>query len=459
MRFLNLELPVRNLPPLDPNFVPMVALLEAHQAVSREPYAVALERADGQISVYETHISGLPELWETDVYCMERLVKFLLWSRGGYRLYLCGDAVLSAEIRAAYLPGGRREFDRDFMSRVYERPFEVVLLPYGQRPTPHETAQAVGGHLDGCRIGFDAGASDRKVSAVVNGECLYAEEVVWHPKTNPDPQYHFDGIVEALKTAASKLPRVDAVGISSAGVFVQGRCMVASLFLKVPQAEFDRHVKDIFLRAVRELGENIPVCVCNDGDVTALAGSLGLGDTGVLGISMGTSEAAGYVDCHGCVTDWLNELAFAPVDCQPDTLVDEWSGDIGCGVKYFSQDGVIRMAALAGLRLDGQTPAEKLESAQKLMENGNETARKIYESLGICLAHSLGLYSHFYEIKHVLILGRVMSGKGGDTLLAHCHRVLKEEYPHLTFTVGTPDEKTRRVGQSIAAASLPQLHK
>ena len=307
-------------------------------------------------------------------------------------------------------------------------------------------------------IGFDAGGSDRKVSAVVDGVPVYSEEVVWFPKTNADPDYHFEGILSAFRTAASKMPRVDAIGVSSAGIYVDNRAMVASLFLKVPRDLFDQKVKDIYIRAAKELGD-IPLEVANDGDVTALAGAMSLEENRVLGIAMGTSEAAGYVDTDGNITGWLNELAFAPVDLQDDAMVDEWSGDKGCGVKYFSQDSVIKLAPRAGIALDESlSPAEKLKVVQKEMEEGRESARDIYRSIGVYLGHALAYYAMYYSIAHVLLLGRVMSGEGGDLVIAEARRVLDEEYPeYAAMELHLPDEKIRRVGQSVAAASLPQI--
>jgi predicted NBD/HSP70 family sugar kinase len=315
----------------------------------------------------------------------------------------------------------------------------------------------IGGHTDGCRIGFDAGGSDRKVSAVIDGKVVYSEEVVWFPKTNSDPDYHFNGIVEAFKTAASKMPRVDAIGISSAGIYVDNRTMLASLFLKVSPEDFDKKVKDIYIRAGKEIGD-VPLLVANDGDVTALAGAMELGENSVLGIAMGTSEAAGYVDAKGYVTGWLNELAFAPIDANPNAMEDEWSGDIGCGVKYFSQDGVIKLAPAAGIELDPTlSPAEKLKVVQKEVENGNERALDIYRSLGCCLGHTLPLYHTIYGMKHLLLLGRVTSGKGGEAFIEACKKVLEEDYPTLSINIVLPDENSRRVGQSVAAAGLPEI--
>ena len=81
----------------------------------------------------------------------------------------------------------------------------------------------------------------------------------------------------------------------------------------------------------------MPFEVVNDGEVTALAGSMSLGENAMLGIALGTSTAAGYVTPDGNITSWLNELAFVPVDYNPAAPTDEWSGDYGVGAQYFSQ--------------------------------------------------------------------------------------------------------------------------
>ena len=346
------------------------------------------------------------------------------------------------------------------MEKIYENQFEVISKKIEDMPDKKECSKSVGRHLEGCRIGFDAGGSDRKVSAVVDGKTIYSEETVWFPKTNSDPEYHYNGILESFKKAASKMPRVDAIGVSSAGVYVDNKTMVASLFIKVPEDIFDKKVKDIYIRAAKELGENIPIEVANDGDVTALAGAMSLNDNAILGIAMGTSQAAGFVNENGNITGWLNEFAFCPVDASLDAMQDEWSGDIGCGVKYFSQDAVIKLAANANIELDEKlSPAEKLKVVQKLVEENDERAIKIYEAIGYYLAYSTALYTKFYKIKHILLLGRVMSGKGGDIILEISKKILKEEYPEIAeeINIQTPDEKARRVGQSVAAASLPEI--
>ncbi len=458
MNYLGIEVPVANTPELDPGFIPLGKFFDAFLKDARRPLSLAVERAGGEVAVYNTFIHGTPDMAEADRYYVDRLVKMLLWMKGGFKVYVSGSEAMYESVRDAYRPGGTREFDADFMSNVYERPFEVVLCD--AVPAEYSNPQAVGRHMDGCRIGFDAGGSDRKVSAVIDGESVFSEEVVWYPKVTEDPDYHYEGIVSALKAAAEHLPRVDAVGVSSAGIYINNRTMVASLFLKVPKELFDEKVKDIYIRAITDTFGDVPYVVANDGDVSALAGAMSLGENNILGIAMGTSEAVGYVDENGNVTGWLNELAFAPVDANPEAMADEWSGDIGCGVKYFSQDGVIKLAPRAGIELaEGDAPAQKLKAVQALMEAGDSRAEAVYRSIGVYLGHTLAFYHSFYGLKYVLLLGRVMSGKGGDTILDTCKAVLAEEYPEVADKIvpTLPDEKARRVGQSVAAASLPEL--
>lgn len=454
-----IEVQLKNTPALDSGFIPMAAYTRAFEAsaASGKEMVIAVERNQGQVAARRVRIHGTAAMEQADKVYVERTLKMLLWAYGGWKVSICGDDAMAAFIRDTYAPGGARAFDAEFMGRVYEREFQVVSLPLEAAPENKSVSAAVGRHLDGCRIGFDAGGSDRKVSAVVDGESVYSEEVVWHPKTTSDPQYHYEGILEAFRTAASKMPRVDAIGVSSAGIYVDNRAMVASLFLKVPQDDFDKYVKDIYIRAAKEIGD-VPLQVANDGDVTALAGAMSLGEDRILGIAMGTSEAAGYVDADGNITGWLNELAFAPVDLQPGAMEDEWSGDIGCGVKYFSQDSVIKLAPRAGISLEESlSPAEKLKAVQKELENGSESARGIYRSIGTYLGHTLAYYAAFYDIAHVLLLGRVMSGEGGELVMEEARRTLSEEYPDVSMELHLPDEKIRRVGQSVAAASLPKI--
>lgn len=459
MKLYGVEFEVKNLPSLDKEYIPLAKFNEAFLKTAKKPLNVAVERNDGLVSVFKTFVHGTEDMREADCFYIERLVKFLLWSKGGFKVFICGDDAVADYVKAAYAKGGKREFDFNFMSQVFEQPFEVVACAYEDTPAENENPKPLGRHLDGCRIGFDAGGSDRKVSAVIDGEPVYSEEVIWHPKTTADAQYHYDEIVSALKTAASKMPRVDAIGVSSAGIYINNQTKIASLFRKVPADQHEAIIKNIYINAAKEIGD-IPVEVANDGDVTALAGSMSLNDNNILGIAMGTSQAGGYVDGKGYLTGWLNELAFTPIDATPNGPLDEWSGDMGCGVMYFSQDGVIRLAPLAGIELDeNATPAEKLAFVQEEVKKGNENADKIFEAIGVCLGHAVAQYSTVYDIKHVLLMGRVVSGKGGQLILDNTNKVLAEEYPAVAAKteVTLPDEKSRRVGQSVAAASLPSI--
>lgn len=450
---------------LDPQFAPMSVVCREMREATKEngqEIVIAVERNKGYTTTYKTRIfaDGIGKDAENFNF-VERIVKTLLWVAGGYKIIIAGSEVVGNKIKEAYSHGGARDFDVNFMEQVYEAKFEVKVVALADAPKDKSSASPVGRHLDGCRIGFDAGGSDRKVSAVIDGESVYSEEVVWFPKTNSDPDYHYQGILEAMKTAASKMPRVDAIGVSSAGVYIDNRIMVASLFLKVNEEDFEKKVKNMYLDVAKEIGENIPIEVANDGDVTALAGAMNLNDNSVLGIAMGTSEAAGYVDPQGNITGWLNELAFAPVDFCTDAMVDEWSGDYGCGVKYFSQDGVIKLAPAAGIELDENlSPAEKLKVVQNLMKEGDDRAAAIYDTIGAYFGYAIAYYSEFYDIKHVLIMGRVTSGKGGEILLERAQEVLDTEFPELAqkIKLNIPDENARRVGQSVAAASLPKIN-
>lgn len=449
---------------LDPQFTPLSLVCREMREATKDDgqdIVIGVERNKGYTTVYKTRVfrdgTGHDE---ENFNFIERMAKALLWVAGGFKIIIAGSEVIGNKIKEAYTDGGLRDFDVHFMERVYETKFEVEVRSLENAPVEVSGAAPVGRHLDGCRIGFDAGGSDRKVSAVIDGESVYSEEVVWFPKVTADPDYHYQGILDAMKTAASKMPRVDAIGISSAGVYVDNRIMVASLFLKVSDEDFDKKVKDMYINVCKEIGEDIPIEVANDGDVTALAGAMNLNDNSVLGVAMGTSEAVGYVDPNGNITGWLNELAFAPVDYCKDAMVDEWSGDYGCGVKYFSQDGVIKLAPFADIELDENlSPAEKLKVVQGLMKEGDPRAAAIYDTIGAYFGYAIAFYSEFYDIKHVLIMGRVTSGDGGALLLERAQEVLDVEFPELAkkIQLHIPDEKSRRVGQSVAAASLPKI--
>jgi predicted NBD/HSP70 family sugar kinase len=458
-----LEVQMRHRPALDPGFLPAVLWNRAYQARVRATSAsvelgIALVRQDGTTFTHRTRIlpptaahAALNQKY------VERLVKLLLWQKGGCTILVKGCDPVARMLAAAYTEKGLRSFDRDLVGRrMFGQTIEVKAVR-GKLPAARETSQPLGRHLDGCRIGFDLGGSDRKCAAVVNGKVVFSDEVVWNPYFEKDPWYHFEGINDTLKRAAAHLPRIDGIGGSAAGVYVNNEPRVGSLYRGIAEPDFDRHIRGIF-HALRAWWGGVPFEVVNDGEVTALAGSMSLKANAVLGYSMGTSVAAGYVTPDGNITPWLNELAFVPVDYRDDAPADEWSGDIGCGVQYFSQQAVNRLLPAAGVEVPAEMKvAERLVEVQKLMAQGDPRARKIYETIGACFGYAIAHYADYYDIQNMLVLGRVTSGEGGEVILAEARRVLKDEFPAVAekIRLRTPDEKDKRHGQAIAAASLP----
>jgi len=445
-------------PPLDPDFLPPVLVLDRYrQEMERcgghEPLLIALEREGGLVSRYEMAVVS-PERpgFAVSLSLAERVLKFLLWSHGGAKAYVAGPGSICAHLRDVYSPAGERRFDVELMERVYERPFEVRPVSLADVPDARAMTGGLGGHLDGCRIGFDLGASDYKLAAVIDGEPVFTEEIPWNPKDQPDPAYHRERI------QASHLPRVDAIGGSSAGIYIDNRVLVASLFRSVPEAVFEGEVKSMFHDLQHHWG--VPLQVVNDGDVTALAGTLSLEKRGMLGIAMGSSEAAGFLNKEGHLTGWLNELAFAPVDLSPGAAADEWSGDLGVGAMYFSQQAVDRLAPAAGISCPAEMLLpERLVLVQDRVDGGDEGAGQIFATIGTYLGYTIPWYAEFYDFDDLLILGRVTSGRGGEILMNTARDVLNKEFPEVAERIAlhVPDEKSRRVGQAVAAASLPEL--
>jgi predicted NBD/HSP70 family sugar kinase len=461
---LNLLLtPPKIIPPLDPGFRPIAVGNRAYRAAVRAssrriPLAIALERESGAISRFDTEILPPEGNFAADTICfVERLIKFLLWRYGGWRVVVGGPPLIGETIKDIYSESGARGFDSSFMGSVYQKPFRVDCVALDDVPAAREMPVALGGHLDGCRIGFDLGASDYKIAAVVDGRVVFTEEIPWDPKVQPDPDWHHEKITHGLKLAASKMPRVDAIGGSSAGILIRNQVMVASLFRAVPKDLFTQKVQPLFVRIQKEWG--VPLEVVNDGDVTALAGGMSLGKRGVLGCAMGSSEAAGFLNAEGKVTGWLNELAFAPVDYNAQAAIEEWSGDRGVGALYFSQQAVAKLAPAADIDLPEAHQAEQLKFVQDLHRKDDPRAEKIFETIGVYLGYTIAYYAGMYGCSHLLILGRVTSGRGGDVILDKARGVLQAEFPEVIETVElhVPDEKMKRVGQAVAAASLPVI--
>ena len=455
-------------PVLDPDFIAPVLWTKAfEEKVAAEPRShvveLALTRLDGTCFRWSGKL--LPNEGENvalNHLYVERIVKFLLWMKGGCTILVAGDDSVAEMLSATYCKGGAREFDWDFIgTQIYDQPITVKAVPAAELPEEKSTSVALGRNLDGYRIGFDLGGSDRKAAAVVNGEVVFSEEVVWDPYHQKDPNYQLEGVDDSLIRAAKHLPQVDAIGGSAAGVYVNSEPRVGSLFRGISKEDFQRVIRRMFYtlkdRWSERMGKEVPFEVVNDGEVTALAGAMGMNDDAVLGIAMGTSLAAGYVDPEGHIMPWLNELAFVPVDYQEDGGVDEWSKDKGVGAMYFSQQAVARLAPRAGFNFGDMPFPEQLKKVQAAMAEGDERARKIYETIGVEFGYTIAYFANFYGIRNLLFLGRVATGDGGQLIIDKANEVLKGEFPELTINLCVPDEKTKRHGQAVAAASLPKL--
>lgn len=473
-----MQIEPRFVPPLDPGFVPAVLWNRAYrvrcaETAAARPFGLAVRRTDGTVSVWRgQHLPHTTRNARLNLTFADRLLKFLLWQKGGHHVCVLAEPKLAADLKAVYSPSGARAFDCRFMGKdAYGKPFRIEHASPDEFPSEHESGAALGRHLDGCRIGFDLGGSDRKAAALIDGKVVFSEEVRWDPYFHPDPQYHFDGILDTLLRAAKHLPRVDAVGGSAAGIYVNNEVRIASLFRGVKDKSekvFTARVRPMF-REIREIlakkwrNESLPFEVANDGEVTALMASMSMKDNAVLGIAMGTSVAAGYVTPPGNITNWLNELAFVPVDYSGRAETrDEWSGDLGCAVQFFSQQGVDRLLRRSGIELPaGMAVPERLVEVQNLVKRGDARAERIYETLGVCFGYTIAHLAEMYDFsfRNLLILGRVTSGKGGDLLLETAAKVVKDEFPELHGRVvfRTPNEHDKRHGQAAAAASLPAL--
>lgn len=462
---MEIKIKPKFIPELDAGFVPSVLWnREYRKQVADSGKAVkiiiALTRSIGTVSTLETAIfPHSDEFRAANIKYVERMLKSLLWTKGGYKITIAGCDALAKDIGEIYSPTGARAFDYDIMGeKIYGKPMEIVSCALEDAPASNEIEIKLGGNMDGCRIGFDLGGSDRKCAAVIDGETVFTEEITWDPYFEKDPEYHKAGIRDSLRRAAEKMPHVDAIGGSAAGVYVNNQPRAASLFRGVDQSLWAEHVIPIFDEIQAEY--NVPMQIANDGDVTALAGAMSMDSNGVLGIAMGTSQAVGYVNLDGNITDWLNELAFSPVDYRDDAPMDEWSGDIGCGVQYFSQQAIARLAPKAGFDFPADMPfPEQLVKVQEKMAEGDENAAKIYRTIGVYFGYGIAQYAEFYDIRLLLALGRVTSGKGGDLILETAQEVLNEEFPEVAKDIQfrTPDEKFKRHGQAVIAASLPSI--
>ena len=170
----------------------------------------------------------------------------------------------------------------------------------------------------------------------------------------------------------------------------------------------------------------------------------------ILGLAMGTSEATGYCQ-NKSFNGWINELGKVPMNYASDAVAHYATGIVGAGSEYLSQKGIIRLCGMAGIVFEG-TLAKQLVQIQEEAKKGNPVVLSCYEDMGMYLGSSLALYKKFLDIRNVLLLGRVMTGIGGDIIIKKANEYLKEK--HIDINVFTADENFKRLGQSFVAAGL-----
>jgi len=469
--------------PLDPNFSPLILAKKNYlKYVAGSPHSVewALPRSDGAARYKLPVFADSHEDVEASIYLAGVLIQEMMWQRSASGLLLSGPKKICDALKDAYSVGGLYEYEVLQMPKVCgtpDKPFTAEIVPVEQLPQERDTPQVCGTVANGCRLAFDLGKSDIKTVAVKDGEVLYSKETEWDV-TNPDPDYHYTAIKACMEKAKKCLPRIDAVGGSATGTISgNNEATWCDIFPNVPPDVYQAKVVDIFPRLSKEIAGDVPLKVINDGEVTALAAFQKIGKGNIMGISMGSSEGAGYCNADGNLMGWINELCYCRLDLNPEAPTDPWTKGNHRGIShlYLGQRGATKLAAKAGVKklppnyvyphpdmctIKHEDHAQCLKLIQKAMADPEQEAQvtKLYVTMGVYLGYALAQYSEFYPIDHVMILGRVSKGKGGDIVLDTAKKVLMEEFPkyaHITFH--TADDHFKGVGQCIAAAALPKV--
>jgi hypothetical protein len=127
---------------------------------------------------------------------------------------------------------------------------------------------------------------------------------------------------------------------------------------------------------------------------------------------------------------------------------------------YFSQQAVNRLAVKKGIRFPAKMSLpERLKKVQGRMLDGDVAALRVFQKIGLYLGYTVPWYREFYDFNHMMILGRMTSGLGGIIILETARLILHDQFPEVADEIDLfmPDEKARRLGQSVAAAFMPVL--
>jgi len=470
--------------PLDTKFSPLILgkrrYLEAVKEVEdAESLEWALPRADGcaryKLPVFPQKHKDV----RASTYLAGVLIQEMIWQRSASSLILFGPEKMTKALKTMFSIGGAYEFEAKSMPNVCgtpDKPFEVTIAEKAEDlPEAKDAPQVCGTNANGCRLAFDLGKSDIKTVAVKDNEVLDSKETEWDV-TNVDPDYHFDAILKAMKETAAKLPKIEAIGGSATGtISADNEATWCDIFPNVPPDVYKAKVTDIFKRLAHEMAPGVPLKVINDGEVTALAAFQKIKAGNVMGISMGSSEGGGYANADGNLLGWINELCYIRLDMNPRAPTDPWSKGAHTGLShmYLGQRGATKLAHKVCEVPDNykyphpdmctikhEDHAQCLKLIQKAMADPEKEKEvtKLYETVGVYLGYALAQYCEFYKIDHVMILGRVSKGKGGDVMLDTAKKVLTEEFPEFAgMQFHTADDHFKAVGQCIAAAALPSL--
>lgn len=415
------------------------------QAEANQEIEIVLSRGKGLVYPFSLRIN---DDFEESYFHLKKVLFALLWTIGGSRfLFHCDSSFYSRFV-------GKIQKDEEVhasfkaIEKIYGEPVSFFLteeIPFKTIKTAKRTLLP-----SGCRVGLDLGGSDIKVMALQDGKVLYSSEILWSPKTARDPSYHDSFIRSALKEAASYLPRVDAVGVSTSGVVEEEDLIYPSLFTSCSEKDKKEGIRVLLKEISHELFPNATFSLINDGDASALGASFLYEKDSVLGLSLGTSLAGGYVK-NGFLYPYLNELSKVPVNFSSFAKRHYQLGIKGSASEYLSQKGIIALTEESGVELKGTLP-EKLLMVQVLAEQGNDEVLQAYRTFGKRLGSCVLYFSLFLDFSCVFLLGRVLSGKGGETLLESANEYLASKGSELTLF--SADERFKRLGQAYVAACL-----
>lgn len=415
------------------------------QKEANQEIGVALSRGKGVVYPFSLRIS---EDFEESYFYLKKVLLALLWTVGGSRFLLrCNLSFYSRFVERIKKD---EEVYASFkaIEEIYGEPVSFTFV----EEMPHRVIETSKRSLfsSGCRIGLDLGGSDIKVMTLQDGKVLYSSEILWSPKTARDPSYHESFIRSVLKEAASYLPRVDAVGVSTSGVVEEEELIYPSLFTLCSDKDKKEGIRVLLKELSHELFPNANFSLINDGDASALGASFLYDKDSVLGLSLGTSLAGGYVK-DGFLYPYLNELSKVPVNFGSFAKNHYQLGIKGSASEYLSQKGIIALAEDRGIELKGTLP-EKLLMVQVLAEQGNNEVLQAYRTFGKRLGSCVLYFSLFLDFSSVFLLGRVLSGKGGETLLKSANEYLASKGNNLILF--SADERFKRLGQAYVAACL-----